>query len=212
MKKHMNIAVFSLLLFPFSALAVSGGELASLPENLSATALCRQMGMEEAELLVIGGIDDVRNGTINLASTIPPTVGKISLPGNTPTSYPPQRRKREAFDDFDVRLFCAISKLTPALGDDDVYNNLIKRADGTDPRFAPPMRIKPVCLDTVDAVADLKLKGKNQKVSNNKRDSAVTAKKSGNRERRQSNSNAVNKDSNVAPKMYKSSGRTRDYF
>ena len=211
MNKRLFIAALCLLLCPVPANSAlpNGGELPQKIDSQSATALCKLIGMEEADVLIVGDVESVKSGTINLASTIPPTVGYVSLPGNVPKTYPPARKKSLQGDDFDARLFCAAVARTPALGDDDLYNNLIKQGDG-DSRYMASPRLRPVCQNETVTTAEVAQKGRNPKIAKPVRTSSAAPKKN---ERRERLDRSERSSSSTGLKMFKTGGSSRrDYF
>lgn len=100
-------------------------EPATAKSPLSAAALAGGLGLEVSEILIIGPLDDVRQGIIPISLGIPPVQGKLQPPGNVPSSFPPAHRKLLYVEEFDAGLFHLTSN-SPHVGA-NMYERLIEQ-------------------------------------------------------------------------------------
>jgi hypothetical protein len=99
---------------------------------LSASALARQAGLDISETLVIGDLDDILNGRLPLAATMPTTMGRMDWPETMALTPPNARRKIERIEEFDSGLFVsAVQRVSASFDDRNMFEALFADATNT---------------------------------------------------------------------------------
>lgn len=143
MKNNMVSSFVFLFLFGCFSSALGKEPTGQKTVDLSAAALGAQVGLEITDILVIGKIEQIRNGEIALATTEPVTLGIVSKPQSVPLSLPQPQRKILQAEEFDAKIFYPVNSRTPHLRDDIIYNNLFKEGGG---RYSDTPKLRAVCL------------------------------------------------------------------
>lgn len=159
--------VCALILLAMPAKAQQLDENATEKEQvLSAANLCRLVGLEITETLVIGDIENVKNGKIPLAATIPTTIASIEQPKSVSRILPPAKNRSAQLEEFDADIFLVIDTLKPGHNPDEVYRGLFKSSTGRRPYNMAPI-LKPVCLLAENDTAATKKQNKKNTVREN---------------------------------------------